>query len=605
MERQPVRELSISEMSSEMPHSLTLQLDRKHKISDYSSHVETTVEELPEDPLLKAKQRRVSKGLHPKKRHLLHLRQWCDQKMSIAERKPSQQGRKEVTQTVQSEVTAQGNNITQEKTGRKRAEAKGNRSCSEESVRSTGNEQGLPVFSCSSPLKNLLSTSESGKKQTQKSLRSPAKQQKIKETLKTDVLCTDEKEDFQAVSLQQKYTDNSEKPSGKRHCKTKHLIPQEPRQELALTGDHYREKTDGQVTVQRFRKWPEPRSDCDLSSVKQEPKHFEKLLPASQSMQLPCSNSPQENIQSCLIPPGARKLFVNKNAGETLLQRASRLGYEDLVLQCLENKICDVNHRDNAGYCALHEACANGWLHIVQHLLKYGADVNCSAHDGTRPLHDAVENDHLEVVRLLLSYGADPTLATYSGRTITKMTRSKVMETFLKDYFHDLHGYSDSELNTSWEFYGSSVCEPDNKAGYNVLASPPGPEDENEADSDAFEFEFSDSPLLPCYNIRVSVSQGPRNWLLFSDVLKKLNMTSCTFHCTFPNVTVVTIAEAEFYKQVSASLLFSCSKDLESFNPESKELLDLVEFTNELQILLGSSVERLNPKDMALEKDHW
>uniref|UniRef100_A0A4W5KSG0 Uncharacterized protein n=1 Tax=Hucho hucho TaxID=62062 RepID=A0A4W5KSG0_9TELE len=103
----------------------------------------------------------------------------------------------------------------------------------------------------------------------------------------------------------------------------------------------------------------------------------------------------------------------------------------DVVLYCLENRVCDVNHRDNAGYCALHEACARGWLAITQHLLEHGADVNCSAQEGTRPLHDAVENDHLEVVRLLLSYGADPTLATYSGRSVLRMTHSHGMEGFL------------------------------------------------------------------------------------------------------------------------------------------------------------------------------
>lgn len=44
---------------------------------------------------------------------------------------------------------------------------------------------------------------------------------------------------------------------------------------------------------------------------------------------------------------------------------------------------------------------------------------------------------------------------------------------------------------------------------YDILADPPGPEDEDEEDKkEVFEFEFSDRPLLPCYNIQVSLSQG-------------------------------------------------------------------------------------------------
>ncbi|XP_061697645.1 BCL-6 corepressor isoform X2 [Syngnathoides biaculeatus] len=415
---------------------------------------------------------------------------------------------------------------------------------------------------------------------------------------------------------------DTDKPKGKRPCKTKHTGQRErERRKEAAPGSPGRRfpvdagaAEDGKPSEQREapRKQAASPNHYPCSPVK--PCSPAALCP-------PPPQQPQANGRAGAvppevtgahrmpvaaadvppvrpIPPEARRLIVNKNAGETLLQRAARLGYEEVVLYCLENRVCEVNHRDYAGYCALHEACARGWLNIVQHLLDYGADINCSAQDGTRPIHDAVENDHLDVVRVLLSYGADPTLATYSGRGLLKMTHSDIMERFLTDYFADLQGRADDDPGLYWEFYGSVVCESAEEGGaYDILADPPGPDDEDEdGKREVFEFEFSDRPLLPCYNIQVSVSHGPRNWLLLSDVLRRLRMSARGFRQAFPHMEVVTVSEAEFYRQASLSQLFSCPEELEGFQPDSKELLDLVEDSAELAALLGSSLECLDDR---------
>ncbi|XP_041663758.1 BCL-6 corepressor isoform X2 [Cheilinus undulatus] len=423
-----------------------------------------------------------------------------------------------------------------------------------------------------------------------------------------------------APPLKPRRHSDTDKPKGKRPCKTKHTSQREREKRKEATPSSPGQRCAADLGAAEEDKLSEQRSAPRKGAAS--PNHYpcSPAKPCSPAALCPPTLQPQANGRAGAvppeavgahrtppaeppavrpIPPEARRLIVNKNAGETLLQRAARLGYEEVVLYCLENRVCEVNHRDYAGYCALHEACARGWLSIVQHLLDYGADINCSAQDGTRPIHDAVENDHLDVVRILLSYGADPTLATYSGRSLLKMTHSDGMERFLTDYFADLQGRSDDDPGIYWEFYGSAVCETSEEGGvYDILADPPGPEDEDEDDRrEVFEFEFSDRPLLPCYNIQVSLSQGPRNWLLLSDVLRRLRMSARGFRQAFPHMEVVTVAEAEFYRQASLSQLFSCPEELEGFQPDSKDLLDLVEDSAELAALLGSSLECLD--------DHW
>ncbi|KAI4880163.1 hypothetical protein NFI96_031181 [Prochilodus magdalenae] len=387
----------------------------------------------------------------------------------------------------------------------------------------------------------------------------------------------------------------NDKPPGKRKFKSKHLCDTEEQKRLktkkgllgkrssSLSADE-----DSPVT----KKSPAPFSG---------PKGFSSPVPKRKGAG---RAGTLDSTPSRPIPPEVRRLIVNKNAGETLLQRAARLGYQEVVLYCLEKDVREVNRRDNAGYTALHEACARGWTHIVQVLLKHGADVNCSAQDGTRPIHDAVAADNLAAVWMLLNHGADPTLATYSGQTAVKLAQSPSMKTFLKEYFTDLEGRTDQDPSLQWDFYSSSVFETDQEACWDFLLSQPEEEEggeskeqgkERDSDVDCLLFEFSDEPLLPCYHIQVSLTQGFCNWFLLTDVLKRLKVSARIFRARYPQFEVASIARTELWRQMTVSQTCVAPDELRPAEEEEEEeeMVDLVRCVPELQGLLGSSIQLL------------
>ncbi|XP_059918918.1 BCL-6 corepressor-like protein 1 isoform X1 [Gadus macrocephalus] len=413
--------------------------------------------------------------------------------------------------------------------------------------------------------------------------------------------------------------EGSDKPSGKRKFKTKHTDHEEPKAKPKRGGLGKRSASlpPDEDTAAKKRTSPPATPKSPLSP------------PPSKKGSAGWGSGPESPPRKP-VPPEVRRLIVNKNAGETLLQRAARLGYQDVVLYCLEKDIREVNRRDNAGYTALHEASSRGWTQIVQILLRHGADVNCSAQDGTRPIHDAVASDNLPIVWLLLNHGADPTLATYSGHTAVKLAHSPNMKTFLTEYFTDLEGRSEHDPFMLWDFHSSSLFESEQEPCWEFLLLEQNGEQEEQGrgpadgdpDRDGLLFEFSSEPLLPCYHVQVSLTQGYCNWFLLADVLRRLKMSTRIFRSRHPHLEVVSLAGAELWRQVALSQVSGAlapphrgkrtERDEEDEDEEQDEKgdeeggdeegqVELVRCVPELQRLLGSSIHILPEEEQATE----
>ncbi|XP_050073146.1 mucin-12-like [Anopheles maculipalpis] len=167
-----------------------------------------------------------------------------------------------------------------------------------------------------------------------------------------------------------------------------------------------------------------------------------------------------------------RSWVLNKGAGESVMHKAARLGYTDVIVYCLERLDMDPDLKDNAGYTPLHEACAKGHLDIANYLLQYGASHSEPAQSGMRPLHEAVENSFVEIVRLLLAFGADPMLATYRGMTPMELAESDDMTLFLEHHLNDVQSMAPNKIG--WKFDGPWKIHDPEESGCNIFSSIPG-----------------------------------------------------------------------------------------------------------------------------------
>ena len=92
---------------------------------------------------------------------------------------------------------------------------------------------------------------------------------------------------------------------------------------------------------------------------------------------------------------------------ESYLQYACKYGHVDIAKYLLEQDLVNVNHaKEREGWTALHAACRNNQLPIVELLVEIGdADVDKVTYEGWTALHLACRKGNLAVAKYLLQNG--------------------------------------------------------------------------------------------------------------------------------------------------------------------------------------------------------
>ncbi|CAJ0587098.1 unnamed protein product, partial [Mesorhabditis spiculigera] len=89
----------------------------------------------------------------------------------------------------------------------------------------------------------------------------------------------------------------------------------------------------------------------------------------------------------------------------------------DLVAQMLLSEAADMGVTDMHGNHEIHQACKNGLVKHVEHLLYYGGDVDAENVNGNTPLHVCAVNNRPECAKVLLFRCANHLTANKQGQT--------------------------------------------------------------------------------------------------------------------------------------------------------------------------------------------
>ncbi|XP_077994555.1 uncharacterized protein LOC144448253 [Glandiceps talaboti] len=109
-----------------------------------------------------------------------------------------------------------------------------------------------------------------------------------------------------------------------------------------------------------------------------------------------------------LIASFGGNLGARNDHGDTLLHRASQLGYTDIAEYLITRKYdsVDINANNEHEETPLHKATYHEYVEMVEFLLHHGAAPNAEDDCSYTPLHIAACNDNKQIAKLLLHHSA-------------------------------------------------------------------------------------------------------------------------------------------------------------------------------------------------------
>lgn len=133
--------------------------------------------------------------------------------------------------------------------------------------------------------------------------------------------------------------------------------------------------------------------------------HFQYLITAHQSQGYAA-------FQTLLFQHQWLLTAVN-NFGESLLHYAVSLNNHELIkdiMYCVSIYGINIDASDQLGETALHNACYNESIEVIEMLLEAGANPNRGNNFDVSPIHLAIAIRNRKIITLMLEYGADITL---------------------------------------------------------------------------------------------------------------------------------------------------------------------------------------------------